>query len=584
MTVVRRVPISLRVAIIIAVVTIVVFFVFSNANNRHENAILQNQAFQAATIEQSTLSNVLSVLNTLATTTTISNGSTQAFQTEAQNLVHSPVSVALAKAYLSEYVVFAGVGNAFKVGQALNEGVFETFHPTGVSVVTGPVVSAGDQSTATFAVGPPLVPNGNAIFLQFTVNPYVASILPAGPTLSDLRVALYGSLNPARANLVVATSSDALPWPGPVVSVPFTVGSGTWTLTADARSSLIGGFAEVGPLIILILGLLLALSMGFAVEVLVRQRRSAQTAPEIQARIEPESREGVPVPQEVAKEIDQEPLTVAPDRRESSVAPVASSAQEYGDPVPTTATSLYADWRPDPFGRSELRRFFLGSPTSLVRDGTAEHYDPVSSTLEQAEVGSVAQPPVLGRTDVALPNEDEIIPGAQANESESVALANASDDARPTAEVEQALEFMAARIAGTIAEEIDELLAVPSGLDEHAPAPPAPPVAPAAPTPPPPPKPPMAPTVSPPAPPVPPVAPAAPTPPPPPKPPTASVVPSPTRPVISETDASGSKEANDKDGGRTIGTPPKQEQDDPLTAFGAVSMLWRRLRGVTRRP
>jgi len=66
----------------------------------------------------------LSVLNTLATTTTISNGSTQAFQTEAQNLVHSPVSVALAKAYLSEYVVFAGVGNAFKVGPGTQRGCF----------------------------------------------------------------------------------------------------------------------------------------------------------------------------------------------------------------------------------------------------------------------------------------------------------------------------------------------------------------------------------------------------------------------------------------------------------------------------
>jgi len=251
------------------------------------------------------------------------------------------------------------------------------------------LVSAGDQSTATFAWGPPRVPNGNAIFLQFTVNPYVASILPAGPTLSDLRVALYGSLNQRAPTFVVATSSDALPWPGPVVSVPFTVGSGTWTLTADARSSLIGGFAEVGPLIILILGLLLALSMGFAVEVLVRQRRSAQTAPEIQARIEPESREGVPVSAGGRKRN----RSGAPHCRARSARVLCRPRcfvppRNMGILCPRPRHRLYADWRPDPFGRSELRRFFLGSPTSLVRDGTAEHYDPVSSTLSRQRWGS----------------------------------------------------------------------------------------------------------------------------------------------------------------------------------------------------
>ena len=309
MTAIRRVSLSFRIAIVITVVILVVFFVSSSANNQREHTLLQNDAFQAATIEQSTLSNVVSVLDTLATTTTISDGSPQAFQTEAQNLVHSPLSVALAKAYLSEYVVFSGVGSAFGVGQALNKGVLATLHPTGVSVVTGPVVSAGDETTATFAVGPPLVPSGNAIFLQFTVNPYVASVLPTGAALSDLRVALYGSSNPARDNLVVSTSSDALPWPGPVVSVPFTVGNATWTLVANARGSLIGGFAAVAPLIILVLGLLLALSTGVIVEILVRRRRSARAGPQIETRTEAKAQEGTPVPQ---APVPQAPVPQAP--------------------------------------------------------------------------------------------------------------------------------------------------------------------------------------------------------------------------------------------------------------------------------
>ena len=107
---IRRVPSSIKVSIPMAIVVLVVFFVASSANNQREQALVQHEASQAAVAEQSTLSTVLSVLDTLASTTTISDGSTQAFQTEAQSLVHAPVSVALAKAYLSEYVVFAQVG------------------------------------------------------------------------------------------------------------------------------------------------------------------------------------------------------------------------------------------------------------------------------------------------------------------------------------------------------------------------------------------------------------------------------------------------------------------------------------------
>ena len=532
MRTIRRVPVPVRIALLITAATLVVFFVFSNANNRREHALLQNEALQAANIEQATLSNVLSVLHVLATTTTTSGGSTQAFQTEAQSLVHSPVSVALAKAYLSEYVVFAGVGDAFKVGQPLNQGVFSTFHPTGISVSTGPVVSAGDQSTATFAVGPPLVPSSNAIFLQFSVNPYAPSILPIGPTLSGLQVALYGSPNPARANLIIATSTNALPWPGPVVSVPFAVGNTTWTLEATAENSLIGTFATVAPLVILILGLLLALSMGFTVEALMRRRRSALVEPEAQARIAAELHEEAPmpeapVPQEGAKSIDQETLA------ESSRASAASSGEE--DTNPVTEPPLSADWRPDPFGRSELRRFFLGSPTSLVRDGTTERYDPVPQPLEQAEVASTGQPPVRsGGKNLALPDDDDLVPSDEVDDSESAAFASAGNEPLPTAD-EQAIETMAAHIAGTIAEEIDGLLGVASVHDRHAPASTAPPAASTAPpaastappaastVTPPPPKPPVVPPAT---------SPVAPTvasaPPPPPKPP---MVPPPTSPV-----------------------------------------------------
>ena len=257
------------------------------------------------------------------------------------------------------------------------------------------------------------------------------------------------------------------------------------------------------------------------------------------------------MPQAPSSGVDQQTRPVSSRHEDSSDVPAPSTDPEATAQASTTETSTYADWRPDPYGRAELRRFFLGSPTSLVRDGTAERYDPISPTFEQVDV-SIGQP----STD---PDED-----SPSRRSEAV---DTLPHTTPGADVQEALEMVAARVAATIAEEIDELLAVARALDESAPErdsspvpgqapdmpsspmpltpspPPAPPVASAppprptppaspvasAPPPPPPPKPVVTSTTPPPPPPKPPVA-SAPPPPPPPKPVVTSTTPPPPPP------------------------------------------------------
>ena len=51
-----------------------------------------------------------------------------------------------------------------------------------------------------------------------------------------------------------------------------------------------------------------------------------------------------------------------------------------------------AEWRPDPFGRFEQRHFFLGRPTSLVRDGDVESFDEVGLLLGHPPVAAPAAP------------------------------------------------------------------------------------------------------------------------------------------------------------------------------------------------
>ena len=272
---------SYRVMIAIAVVILIVFFVFGYSNRQRERDLLQNETDQAATVATSTLSNVVAVLDTLATTTRVSDGSTQAFVAQAQGLVHSPVSVALVKTFLSRDVVFAAVGTSYRVDQVLSVATVDAIHPGGAAIATGPVVSRGDQSTATFAVGPPLVPSGNAIYLQFTVNPFTSVPAAVSRGFSDLQVALYGSDHPARSNLLAATSRQ-LAWPGPVASQHVVVGDANWTLIASAPEPLIGTVATVAPLVILILGLCLALATGVIVELFIRRRRTVLTKSESQ--------------------------------------------------------------------------------------------------------------------------------------------------------------------------------------------------------------------------------------------------------------------------------------------------------------
>jgi hypothetical protein len=579
----RRVPTSIRVGILIAIVALVVFLISSSANDQREQSLLQHEASQAASVEQSTLSNVLSVLDTLATTTTISDGSPQAFQTEAQQLVHSPVSVALAKAYLSQYVVFAGVGGSFHVGQALNKGVFLGLHPTGTSVTTGPVVGSGNQSTATFAIGPPLVPNGNAIFLQFTVNPLVASILPTGPAQADIRVALYGSTVPARSNLMALTNNDPHSWSGSVVRVPIAVGDGTWTLVATAGSPLIGSFAAVAPLLILILGLLLAVAAAVIVETLVRRRRFAPASSRASSSTGEKSKKAAPVPQAPVPQapvpqapvpqapvpqapvpqapVPQAPVPQAPekgasdkqpsvphDREESSEVAGESPDQKGGQPEPDT--SFYADWRPDPFGRSQLRRFFLGAPTSLVRDGENEYYDPISPNDRPGEMTA----PAAEHEETQIPSDN----AKAATEGDSHQVNGTSEpvanDDPQIAEMHKTLDMVAARVAQTIAEEINELLAVASVLNEYTPETDLPP----------PPLPPGTRSTA--------LAP----PPTPPLPPGTRSTALPPPPVRSSVDPS---EVSAEHTGSKNGATPGGPSDLAKTLLGTASSLWRRLRG-----
>jgi len=269
----RASPLSVSAVVVVVAISTLAFFATKHSADQQNKALLQNDTDQGAVLASSILGNLASAINPIATGISLSNGSIPVFESEAKALAGAG-GVVFARQENGHYVVLGAAGHGFTTGQVLTGSVAATVARATATVTPGPVVRAGDHATVGFAVGPPLVPLGDAIYVQVTLDPFTATPVTAGKPFAALRVALYGSRSPDPGNLFVATTRQ-LPLTGPVARAPVTVGSATWTLEAEARAPLAGSFAAHAPLFILLLGILVALVVGATVEILVRRQRYA---------------------------------------------------------------------------------------------------------------------------------------------------------------------------------------------------------------------------------------------------------------------------------------------------------------------
>jgi len=266
--------VAVGVVVVVAAISVFGFLATSHSTDQQGRALLQNDTEQGAALASSILSGVGSSLDSLATAVSLSQGSPSEFMTQAKPFAQGGLTVALASEHAGHYEVAAVVGPGLAVGQVVTGPAAVAVRHAGASLTAAPVVRVGDRSTAGFALGPPLLPAGTALYLQFSVNPFTATPVTTGRPFANLRVALYGSKKPAPSNLLVATTRQ-LPLTGAVARAPVAVGTSTWTLTAVARSPLTGTFATGAPYIILFLGVFVGLLVGGTVEVLVRRQRYA---------------------------------------------------------------------------------------------------------------------------------------------------------------------------------------------------------------------------------------------------------------------------------------------------------------------
>lgn len=273
----RAAPLTVFVVVVVAVASVVGFFFFRDSADQQEHTLLEADASQAALYVGSVFSGVGSLLDSLADVVSLSNGSPSAFATRAQSMKNGAINLVLAERHGTSYAVTSEVGSAYSTGEVLPPAVSDTLAGAGATLDPGPVVFNGRRSTsAIFAIGPPLVPAGDAVFMQFSLDPFIASPITAAKPFALLKVALYGSPRASPSSLLVATvGPGSLPLRSGPVTALSTVGTAKWALVAEERSPLIGSFAREAPYIILALGLFVAALVGFTVEELERRQRYA---------------------------------------------------------------------------------------------------------------------------------------------------------------------------------------------------------------------------------------------------------------------------------------------------------------------
>ena len=270
----RPSPLTAFVALVVAAATILGFALTNHSVASQNQALLKSDTTQAAEYVSSIASGFGSTLDALASGVTLSNGSSTEFEAQAKPLAQAPVTMILARRTALGYVAAAVAGSGPRVGQLVGPDMEKAIEKAGSTLTPAPVHFDGKLTTLGFAIGPPLVPSGLALYEQLKISPFLAISATQAAPFHVLQASVYGSRTPRADDLILA-NTQSLPLRGATAEAPVSVGTATWWLVATARSPLAGGFPNAAPYIILAVGLLLAAAIGSTVEVLVRRQRYA---------------------------------------------------------------------------------------------------------------------------------------------------------------------------------------------------------------------------------------------------------------------------------------------------------------------
>jgi len=270
----RASPLAVVSALVIAAAAILGFFLAKHSVEGQNQALLKEDATQAAGYVSSLTSTLSSTLDALAPGVESTNGSPAAFQAQAKALAGGPFTLLLARKSGTQFVAASVAGTGFKTGEVLDPELTAALDKAGSSVAPGPVTYNGKTSTFGLGLGPPLVPKGFALYELVSLDPFVATTATQAAPFHVLQAAVYATRAPTTSQLVLA-NTRTLPLKGSTFEAPVSVGSGSWWLLATAKTPLAGRFPNAAPYVLLVFVLLLALAVGSVIEVVVRRQRYA---------------------------------------------------------------------------------------------------------------------------------------------------------------------------------------------------------------------------------------------------------------------------------------------------------------------
>jgi signal transduction histidine kinase len=266
--------VTVAVTLVVAAATVLGFVLTNRSVDNQNQALLKSDTTQAAVYVSSLISSIGAPLDALASNVTLTNGSPTEFDAQAKSYSSGLITVVLARRTTTGFVVAAAAGSGFVPGQAVGPRMAATLAKANENLTPSSAHYNGSTSTFDFAIGPPLVPTGMALFEQLRISPFLAIGASEAAPFRALKATVYATRKPTADQLVLA-NTRSLPLVGPTAEASVAVGSTTWSLVAAARSPLAGAFPNAAPLLLLGVGLLLALAVGSTVEVLVRRHRYA---------------------------------------------------------------------------------------------------------------------------------------------------------------------------------------------------------------------------------------------------------------------------------------------------------------------
>lgn len=264
----------LGIVLVLVVLTLTALSVlFISENNANDSrALLELETRAAASTEEADIGSITPVLDSLATSATLSGDAPSAFDRQCAIFAGAPVGCVLAQREGQRFVVIAGTGRA--VGSTVDPRDFSTLAAAGAHYVVTPVFHRGPDSAFALAVGPPAVPAGHVVLLEVQLPTYTRATSDSGGAFSSLDLAFYDGRGRGPAQLI-ETSANRLPLTGQLATVSLPIGTTRWTLVSAVRRPLIGTVARLAPWIVLMVGVLLAGLIAFVVSVLSRRERYA---------------------------------------------------------------------------------------------------------------------------------------------------------------------------------------------------------------------------------------------------------------------------------------------------------------------